>query len=43
MGIVLLTQETLEARMNQALGQLQRLAAITDQVMRIRVATGLKP
>ncbi|MEC7077768.1 MAG: homoserine dehydrogenase [Pseudomonadota bacterium] len=36
--IVLLTQETLEARMNQALGQLQRLAAITDQVMRIRVA-----
>ena len=36
--IVLLTQQTLEARMNQALGQLQRLAAITDQVMRIRVA-----
>ncbi|MDP7389358.1 MAG: homoserine dehydrogenase [Pseudomonadales bacterium] len=36
--IVLLTQETLEARMNQALGQLQRLAATTDQVMRIRVA-----
>ncbi len=36
--IVLLTQETLEARMNKALGQLQRLAAITDQVMRIRVA-----
>ncbi|MEC7378622.1 MAG: homoserine dehydrogenase [Pseudomonadota bacterium] len=36
--IVLLTQETLEARMNQALGQLQGLAAITDQVMRIRVA-----
>ena len=36
--IVLLTQETLEARMNQALGQLQRLAAITDQVMRIRLA-----
>ena len=36
--IVLLTQEMLEARMNQALGQLQRLAAITDQVMRIRVA-----
>ena len=36
--IVLLTQQTLEARMNQALGRLQRLAAITDQVMRIRVA-----
>ena len=36
--IVLLTRQTLEARMNQALGQLQRLAAITDQVMRIRVA-----
>lgn len=36
--IVLLTQETQEAHMNQALKQLQQLAAVTDEVMRIRVA-----
>ncbi|NCF32861.1 MAG: homoserine dehydrogenase [Proteobacteria bacterium] len=36
--IVLMTQQTQEARMNEALQQLEELAAVTDQVMRIRVA-----
>lgn len=36
--IVLLTEEILEARMNQAVTQLQALASVTGEVMRIRVA-----
>ena len=36
--IVLMTQQTQEARINEALQQLEELAAVTDQVMRIRVA-----
>ena len=36
--IVLMTQQTQEARINEALQQLKELAAVTDQVMRIRVA-----
>lgn len=36
--IVLLTQEILEARMNQAATELQALASVTGEVMRIRVA-----
>ena len=37
-NIVLMTQQTKEARINEALQQLEELAAVTDQVMRIRVA-----
>jgi hypothetical protein len=33
-----MTQQTKEARINKALQQLEELAAVTDQVMRIRVA-----
>jgi len=36
--IVILTQETLEARMDEALAQLEALATVTAPVMRIRVA-----
>lgn len=36
--IVLLTEEILEARMNQAVTELQALASVTGEVMRIRVA-----